>query len=86
MINVDVFSNEKGWSTKIKKKQKFFNEVCKAFPQKYKFSKKKVSLSLMLSNNNQIKKLNKNFRNKNKPTDILSFPLKKKLKSREKLI
>ena len=84
MINVDVFSNEKGWSTKIKKKQKFFNEVCKAFPQKYKFSKKKVSFSLMLSNNNQIKKLNKNFRNKNKPTDILSFPLKKKIKIERK--
>ena len=84
MINVDVFSNEKGWSTKIKKKQTFFNEVCKAFPKKYKFSKKKVSFSLMLSNNNQIKKLNKNFRNKNKPTDILSFPFRKKNKIKKK--
>ena len=32
----------------------------------------------MLSNNKNIKRLNKNFRNKNKSTDILSFPLKKK--------
>ena len=32
----------------------------------------------MLSNNKKIKKLNKNFRNKNKPTDILSFPFFKK--------
>ena len=32
----------------------------------------------MLSNNKNIKKLNKNFRNKNKSTDILSFPFDKK--------
>ena len=41
MINVDVFSDEKNWSTKLKKKEVFFNKVCKAFPKKYKFLKKK---------------------------------------------
>ena len=34
----------------------------------------------MLSNNKSIKKLNKKFRNKNKATDILSFPFQKKVK------
>ena len=33
-----------------------------------------------MSNNKNIKKLNKKFRNKNKSTDILSFPLNKKIK------
>ncbi|MDC2970173.1 rRNA maturation RNase YbeY [Candidatus Pelagibacter sp.] len=84
MINVDVFSDERGWSSKLKKKQTFFNEVCKAFPKRYKFSKKKVSLSILLSNNKKIKKLNKNFRNKNKPTDILSFPFSEKNKIKKK--
>ena len=74
MINTDVFSEEKAWSRKIKKKEIFFNKICKAFPKKYKFSNKKVSLTLLLSNNKNIKKLNKNFRNKDKSTDILSFP------------
>ena len=84
MINVDVFSDERGWSSKLKKKQTFFNEVCKAFPKRYKFSKKKVSLSILLSNNKKIKKLNKKFRNKNKPTDILSFPFIEKNKIKKK--
>jgi len=80
MININVFSNEKAWSKRLKKKELFFNEICKAFPKKYRFSNKKISFTLMLSNNENIKKLNKNFRNKNKSTDILSFPFDKKIK------
>ena len=80
MININVFSNEKAWSKRLKRKELFFNKICKAFPKKYKFVNKKVRLSLMLSNNRNIKKLNKDFRNKNKPTDILSFPFVKKIK------
>ena len=80
MISINVFSEEKAWSKKIKNKDIFFKKVCKAFPKKYKFSNKKVSFTLLLSNNKNIKKLNKDFRNKNKPTDILSFPLEKKTK------
>ena len=80
MINVDVFSEEKAWSKKLKKKELFFKKICKSFPKKYKFLKKKVSFTILLSNNKSIKKLNKSFRNKNKSTDILSFPSNKKLK------
>ena len=80
MIKVSVFSEEKAWSNRLKNTDIFFKKICRAFPKKYKFSNKKVSLSLLLSNNKNIKKLNKNFRNKNKSTDILSFPLNKKIK------
>ena len=80
MINVDVFSEEKAWSKKLKKKELFFKKICKSFPKKYKFSRRKVSFTLLLSNNKNIKKLNKSFRHKNKSTDILSFPSNKKLK------
>ena len=79
MINVNVFSEEKAWSKRLKNKSLFFKKICKALPKKYQFSNKKVSLSLLLSNNKNIKKLNKNFRNKNKSTDILSFPSTKKI-------
>ena len=78
MISIEVFSEEKAWSKKIRKKEFFFKEICKLFPKKYQFPTKKITLTLLLSNNRCIKRLNKNFRNKNKPTDILSFPFSKK--------
>ena len=80
MINVDVFSEEKAWSKKLKKKELFFKKVCSFFPKKYQFSNKKVNFTLLLSNNKGTKKLNKDFRNKNKSTDVLSFPFNKKTK------
>ena len=80
MISINVFSEEKAWSKRLKNKDIFFKKICKAFPKKYKFLNKKVTLTLLLSNNKNIKKLNKVFRKKNKSTDILSFPLDKKIK------
>ena len=80
MIKLSVFSEDKAWSKRLRNSENFFKKICNAFPKKYKFSNKKVLFSLLLSNNKNIKKLNKNFRNKNKSTDILSFPLDKKIK------
>ena len=80
MISIDVLSEERGWSKKLKKKELFFKKICSLFPKKYQFPNKKVSFTLLLSNTRGIKKLNKVFRNKNKPTDILSFPFSKKIK------
>ena len=79
MISIDVVSESNLWSKKIKKTNVFFNSLVKVFPKKYRFIKKKVSLTILLSNNKNIKKLNKKFRNKNKSTDVLSFPAEKKI-------
>ena len=79
MISIDVVSESNLWSKKIKKTNVFFNSLVKVFPKKYRFIKKKVSLTILLSNNKNIKKLNKKFRNKNKSTDVLSFPSEKKI-------
>ena len=78
MISINVFSDNNFWNKRIKEKSIFFNTLIKFFPRKYIFVKKKVSLTVLLSQNKNIKKLNKKFRNKNKPTDILSFPAEKK--------
>ena len=48
MININVFSEEKAWSKRIKNKNLFFQKICKAFPKKYKFlnkNKKIIPLS-----------------------------------------
>ena len=78
MIKVNVFSEEKSWSNKLRKKEELFNQVCKFFPKKFRFLNKKIYLTLLLSNNKKIRLLNKKFRNKDKHTDILSFPFSSK--------
>ena len=82
MININVFSEEKAWSKRLRNKDLFFQRICNSFPKKYRFLNKKVSLTLLLSNNKNIQKLNKIFRKKNKVTDILSFPINKKVNNK----
>ena len=79
MISVNVVSESNFWKKKIKRPDIFFNSLVKIFPKKYRFIKKKISLTIILSNNKNIQKLNKKFRNKNKATDVLSFPSEKKI-------
>ena len=83
MISIEIVSEEKNWSKKIKKTDVFFRSICKSFPKKYQYSNKRIYLTLLLSNNKRIKKLNKKFRNKNKPTDVLSFPAEKKFDNKK---
>ncbi len=79
MINVEVVIDSINWKKKLKNSDLFFNKILKSFPKKYQFNKKKVILTDLLSNNKKIKQLNKKFRKKDKPTDILSFPFGKKI-------
>ena len=85
MIKVNVLSEENSWAKKITKSEELFNKVCKNFPKKFKFINKKVYLTLLLSNNQKIKILNKKFRKKNKHTDILSFPFEKKISNKKEI-
>jgi probable rRNA maturation factor len=78
MIKINVLSEEKSWSKKLKKRQDLFDNICNNFPKKFRFLNKKVYLTLLLSNNKRIKNLNRKFRKKNKHTDILSFPFEQK--------
>jgi probable rRNA maturation factor len=79
MISVNTVVEDKLWNKKINKIHNFFDKLIKFFPKKYYFKNKKVDLTVLLSNNKNIKKLNKKFRKKNTPTDVLSFPFKKKI-------
>ncbi len=47
MIKVNVLTEEKSWSKKIKKKEFFFNQLCRNFPKKFKFINKRAYLTLL---------------------------------------
>ena len=79
MINAEIVIDSVNWKKKLKNTDLFFNKILKSFPKKYQFNRKKVILTVLLSNNKKIKQLNKKFRKKDKPTDILSFPFGKKI-------
>ena len=75
MIKVNVTINNKSWKKKIKNPEKYFNKKLKKISKIVKFFKgKNVSLSILMTNSANMKKLNKKFRNCNKATDVLSFP------------
>ena len=89
MINAEVQLESNNWNTIIKNPNKKILETIKKFPKDYKFLNKRIYITVLLTNNKKIQLLNKNFRKKNKPTDILSFPffdkqdLKKNLKNKK---
>ena len=89
MINAEVQLESNNWNKIIKNPNKLILETIKKFPKDYKFLNKRIYITVLLTNNKKIKLINKNFRKKNKPTDILSFPffdkqdLKKNLKNKK---
>ena len=76
MIKVNVEVNNKSWHKKIKNPKKYFSKKLKKISKIVKFFKgKNITFTILLTNSVNMKKLNKKFRNRNKSTDVLSFPL-----------
>jgi len=75
MIKVNVEVNSKSWHKKIKNPKNYFHKKLKKISRIVKFFKgKNITFTILLTSSLNMKKLNKKFRNKNKSTDILSFP------------
>ncbi len=77
MISVNIIIDNPEWK---KKKFKIINYIKKNIKHlsKQPILKKKHSFSILLTDNKNMKSLNKKFRKKNKSTDVLSFPLNNK--------
>lgn len=72
MGQIDItFNNFK----KDNRQQKFFVQAIKKAIAKLNLGKFQIGLSINLVSEEKIKTLNKKYRNKNKKTDVLSFPL-----------
>jgi probable rRNA maturation factor len=92
MIKINVITNNVSWFHFIKNPNQYIDRKVKKLNQKKKkFKKKIIYCTLLLSGNQEIKKLNKRFIKKNKSTDVLSFPfynkqnLKKKIKNKKEI-
>lgn len=73
MIKVNVAIDNKQWLKKVKNPKKYLTQKLKKISKLLKL-KKKIILTVLLTNSVRLKKLNKKFRKKNKSTDVLSFP------------
>ena len=74
MIKINVIVKNKSWYKFIKNPETYLKRKIKKINNDKFFEKKNYSFSLQLSGPRDIKVLNKQFRKKNKSTDILSFP------------
>ena len=74
MINADVVVENKLWNKKIKNPSDYIKKKIKKISKFNSLKKKRFSLTILLTDNFKMKYLNKEFRSKNKTTDVLSFP------------
>ena len=78
MIKANIILDSSKWKNKIKNPNNYFKKKLIKLSKIPYLKKKKQEFSILLTNNKKIKDLNYKFRKKNKPTDVLSFPLKYK--------
>ena len=75
MIKINVISNNNKWKKYLKDPINYIEKKIEKLNKKnIQYQKKVIFCTLLLSSNNEIKELNKRFRNKNESTDVLSFP------------
>jgi len=74
MINIDVVLDHYLWKKKIKNPKIYIKKKLIKLNKLALFKKKSKNHTIFLTNNKKMKILNKKFRNKNKTTDVLSFP------------
>ena len=79
MTSVDVVLDYYLWKKKIKNPKIYIKKKLVKLNKLNLFKKKSKNHSIFLTNNRKMKILNRKFRNRNKPTDVLSFPFNNKI-------
>ena len=73
-IKLSFITKSKKWENKIPNIKGLSNKVVKLTFKKIKHPiQKGMEINILLTNDNEIQKLNKEYRGKNKPTNVLSF-------------
>ena len=85
MINVEIVLGDFRWKNKIKNPNLYIRKKILKFSKLKLLKNKSNNYTIFLTNNKKMKELNKKFRKKNKPTDVLSFPFENKLKNKKNI-
>ena len=83
MIKANIILDQKIWKKKLKRPNNYFKKRLNKLSKFRNFKNKGQEFTVLLTNNKKMKELNMKFRNKNKSTDVLSFPLKLNLKKKD---
>ena len=75
MIKVNVILDKIIWKKKIKRPDYYLKKKINKLLKKFKITSNVQEISIFLTNNEKMRQLNLRFRKKNKPTDVLSFPI-----------
>jgi len=75
MIKANVILDHPNWKKKISNPSRYINNRLNKLSKLSFFKIKKQEFTILLTKNRKMKNLNFKFRKKNKPTDVLSFPL-----------
>ena len=79
MISGDVVLDYYLWKKKIKNPKTYIKKKLVKLNKLKLFKKKSKNHTIFLTNNKKMRELNKKFKNKNKTTDVLSFPFHNKI-------
>ena len=85
MTSVDIVLDHYLWRKKIKNPKIYIKKKFLKLNKLQLFKNKSKNCTVFLTNSKKMKELNKKFRNKNKPTDVLSFPFSNKIKNKKNL-
>ena len=85
MTSADIVLDYYLWKKKIKHPKIYIRKKLLKLNKLKLFKNKSKNCTIFLTNNKKMKELNKKFRNKNKPTDVLSFPFNKKIKYKKNI-
>ena len=83
MIKANVIFGHSDWKRFLIKPSDYLKKRLIKLSKTPSFKRKNHEFSILLSSNKEMKKLNHQFRKKNKTTDVLSFPTK--IKNKKKL-
>ena len=86
MIKINVITNNISWLRYIKNPNNYLERKINTLNFRNKrLAKNNIYCTILLSGSKEVKILNKKFRNKNKTTDVLSFPFQTKKELKNKL-